>query len=115
MYEENEISLKELILVLINEKKLIALITATFTVFAIVITLLMPKVYETESQIVFSIPESSISRFGTFVFPSQNVNDYISLLNSQDVKNEVAMLLILNLQVVLMLKLVSIKTINMSV
>lgn len=93
MYEENEISLKELILVLINEKKLIALITAAFTIVAIVITLLIPKAYETESQIVFSIPESDNSRFGTFVFPSQNVSDYISLLSSQDVKNEVASLL----------------------
>lgn len=90
MYEENEISLKELILVLLNQKKLIALITLGATVLAIVISLLMPNVYEAQSQIVFTIPEENVSRFGTYVFPSQNVADYLPLLNSLEIKNEVA-------------------------
>ena len=93
MIEENEISLKELILILLNEKKLIAIITATFTILAIIVTLMLPKVYETQSQIVFSIPESSSSRFGTFAFPSQNIADYLPLLTSDEVKNEVASIL----------------------
>ena len=93
MIEENEISLKELILILLNEKKLIAIITATFTILAIIVTLMLPKVYEAQSQIVFSIPESSSSRFGTFAFPSQNIADYLPLLTSDEVKNEVASIL----------------------
>lgn len=90
MYEENEISLKELILVLVKEKKLITVITLGITMIAIVVSLLLPNVYEAQSQIVFSVPETFGSRFGTFVFPSQNVADYIPLLDSLEVKNEVA-------------------------
>lgn len=90
MNEENEISLKELILVLLNQKKLIALITLGATVLAIVVSLLMPNVYEANSQIVFTIPEAKGSRFGTYVFPSQNIADYLPLLDSLEVKNEVA-------------------------
>lgn len=96
MYEENEISLKELVMVLIKDKKLIAVITLGVTLLAIIVSLLMPSVYEAQSQIVFSIPESVGSRFGTFVFPSQNVADYTPLLDSLEVKNEVKNKLELN-------------------
>lgn len=88
-----EISLKELILVLINEKKLIATITAISTIIAIIFTLMLPKTFEASSQIIFSVPENAGSRFGTFVFPSQNITDYTPLLNSLEVKNEVAKVL----------------------
>ena len=88
-----EISLKELILVLINEKKLIASITAISTIIAIIFTLMLPKTFEANSQIVFSIPSENKSRFGTFVFPSQNVSDYLPLLSSLELKNEVAQVL----------------------
>lgn len=90
MYEENEISLKELLVVLMNQRKLIGLITIAVTSLAIVFSLLMPNVYEAQSQVVFTIPESEGSRFGTYVFPSQNVADFIPLLDSLEVKNEVA-------------------------
>lgn len=96
MYEENEISLKELLIVLFNQRKMIGLITIVATSLAIVFSLLMPNVYEAQSQLVFSIPESDGSRFGTYVFPSQNVADFIPLLDSLEVKNEVAVKLELN-------------------
>lgn len=89
MYEENEISLKELILVLVSEKKLIAAITFGTTIIAILISFLLPNVYEAHSQIMFTIPSAAGSRFGTFVFPSQNVADYVSILDSLEIKNEV--------------------------
>jgi len=90
MYEENEISIKELILILLKEKKLIAFITATCTVLAIIITLSLPKIYQTQSQITFNLPTENISRFGTYSFPSQNIADYLPLLTSDEVKNDVA-------------------------
>lgn len=90
MYEENEISLKELILILLNEKKLIAIITVSFTVLAIFVTLMLPKVYETQSQINYNLPVNNETRFGAFIFPSQNIADYLPLLTSDEVKNEVA-------------------------
>ncbi len=90
MYEENEISLKELILVLLKEKKMIGVITFGFTLLAIFFSLLIPNVYEAQSQLVFTIPESDTSRFGSFDFPSQNVADYLPLLDSLELKNEVS-------------------------
>ena len=90
MHEENEISLKELLVVLLNQRKLIGLITIAVTSLAIIFSLLMPNVYEAQSQVVFSIPESDGSRFGTYLFPSQNVADFIPLLDSLEVKSEVA-------------------------
>lgn len=90
MFDENEISIKELILVLLKEKKLIAIITTTFTVLAIIVTLMLPKVYETQSQINYNLQVNSETRFGTFIFPSQNIADYLPLLTSDEVRNEVA-------------------------
>lgn len=90
MHEENEISLKELLVVLLNQRKLIGLITIAVTSLAIIFSLLMPNVYEAQSQVVFSIPGSYGSRFGTYLFPSQNVADFIPLLDSLEVKSEVA-------------------------
>lgn len=93
MNEENEISLKELILILINDFKMIVTITAVFTILAIIVTFSMPKVYQTQSQISFNIPVESVSRFGIYKFYSQNIADYLSLLKSDEIKNEVANLL----------------------
>ena len=89
MYEENEISLKELIMVLIKEKKLILFLTFGATFIALIVTLLLPSTFEAQSQLVFTIPKSYESRFGLYEFPSQNVADYLPLLDSMDLKNEV--------------------------
>lgn len=89
MYDENEISLKELIMVLIKEKKLILLLTLGITFIALVVTLLLPSTFEAQSQLVFTIPKSYESRFGIYEFPSQNVADYLPLLDSAELKNEV--------------------------
>lgn len=91
MYEENEISIKEIILIFINNRKLIAVITSFFTIAAVIVTLSFPKSYETQSQIVFNLPISNESRFGTYYFPSQNITDYLTLLSSGEVRNEVAL------------------------
>ena len=90
MNDENEISLKELILILMNQRKLIVLFTLGATLIAIIVSLMMPNVFEAQSQLVYSIPESRSSRFGTYFFPSQNVADYITLLDSLELRSEVA-------------------------
>lgn len=90
MYEENEISLKELILILIKDFKIIVTITAIFTIISIIVTFSLPKVFQAQSQISFNIPVESVSRFGTYTFSSRNIADYLSLLKSDEIKNKVA-------------------------
>lgn len=90
MLDDKEISIKELILILLKEIKLIAIITFLFTIIAIFVTLSLPKIYQTQSQITFNLPSENISRFGTYSFPSQNIADYLPLLSSEEVKNDVA-------------------------
>jgi len=52
MYEEDEIDLYELWLTLKKRKKLICLVTAAITVAAIIISLLLPKVYKTNTTLM---------------------------------------------------------------
>lgn len=90
MLDDKEISIKELILILLKEIKLIAMITFIFTLISIFVTLSLPKIYQTQSQITFNLPTENISRFGTYSFPSQNIADYLPLLSSEEVRNDVA-------------------------
>lgn len=89
MNEGNEISLKELILILLHDFKNIIVVTFTFTILAIIVTLSLPKTYQAQSQITFNLPLVNSSRFGEYTFSSQKVSDYLTLLYSDEVKNEV--------------------------
>jgi len=53
------------------------------------VTLSLPKTYQAQSQITFNLPLVNSSRFGEYTFSSQKVSDYLTLLYSDEVKNEV--------------------------
>lgn len=86
--EYEEISLKELIIILIKGWKWIVSVTLITTLAAIVFTLgFKPVLYESNSSFNIILPSSVETQFGTYNFPSTNVNDYISLLTSDSVIN----------------------------
>lgn len=86
--EYEEISLKELIIILLKGWKWIVGVTLATTLAAIVFTLgFKPVLFESNSHFNIKIPTSVETQFGTYSFPSTNVNDYINLLTSDTVIN----------------------------
>jgi capsular polysaccharide biosynthesis protein len=84
-YEE-EISLKELILILIKNLKIILICTAMALVIALVYLFGIAKpVYESSVSGIISIPQTIESKFGTYTFPSINKMDYINIVTSHEV------------------------------
>lgn len=85
-----EISLKELIIILINGWKWIVGVTLATTLAAVIFTLgFKPVLYESNSSFTISIPASIQTQYGVYNFPTTNVNDYISLLTSESVLERV--------------------------
>lgn len=82
---KDELSLKEIINILVNNVKLIAGITVSFLVIAILYLSLVAKpVYESSISGYINIA-NAISEFGEFPFPSEQPADYLRALNSCDV------------------------------
>lgn len=85
-YYEDEIDLRELIMVLWNRKKMIisltlivALIAGLFSKFVI------SPVYDTKLNIVISMPEKYNTRYGEYMLPISTNQQYINLIKSNDV------------------------------
>lgn len=88
--EYEEISLKELIIILIKGWKWIVSLTLITTLAAIVFTLgFKPVLYESNSSFNIILPSSVETQFGTYNFPSTNVNDYIVNLKDNEVLKSV--------------------------
>ena len=89
-YENDEISLKELIQSIWDERKLISLITAVVVLISAVYTFFIATpVYEATSELMIQTPKDVATRFGTYTFPSENINDYIQYIYSNDVVDKV--------------------------
>lgn len=89
--EYEEISLKELIIILLKGWKWIVGVTLATTLAAVIFTLgFKPILYESNSSFTLSIPASIQTQYGVFNFPTTNVNDYISLLTSEPVLKRVS-------------------------
>ncbi len=89
-YDYDEISLKELIMSIWSERKLISLITAGCLLISIIYTFFIASpVYESTSELMIKTPTTVATRFGTYEFPSQNINDYIQYIYSNDVMDRV--------------------------
>lgn len=89
-HEYNEISLKELIMTLINERRVIAIITlATLFLSAIFTFLIVSPKYEATSELIIKTPTPVETRYGIYSFPSENINDYIQYIYSNDVVDKV--------------------------
>lgn len=89
-YENDEISLKELIQSIWDERKLISLITVVVVLISAVYTFFVATpVYEATSELMIETPKDVATRFGTYTFPSENINDYIQYIYSNDVVDKV--------------------------
>lgn len=83
---DDEISLKELIMTLINGWKTILICTAIIMAVALVYILGIAKpVYESSISGVINIPETAESKYGTYTFPSDNKLDYLNVVTSYEV------------------------------
>ena len=85
-YYGDEIDLKEIIMTLWKRKKMIiafilivAILSALFSMF------ILSPVYETKLNIVMSMPEVYYTRYGAYKLPITTNEQYISLINSNDV------------------------------
>lgn len=85
-YYEDEISLKELIMALVKNWKLIVAITlACFLIASGYVFLVADEVFETTLEGTISIPENSSTRYGTYSLPTTNKMDYLNMIKSNSV------------------------------
>lgn len=85
-----EISLKELIILLIKGWKWIVSTTIITTVLALIFTLgFKPVVYESNSHFNINIPTSVQTPFGVYTLPSTKVADYTVYLATDEVLRDV--------------------------
>jgi len=83
---EDEISLKELLMTIWNGRKLIAIITIIALLLTSVYTFgVADEQYEATSELIIRTPSAVTTRYGTYTFPSDNINDYIQYIYSNDV------------------------------
>jgi len=88
--EYDEISLKELILNIWNERVLIILITSLVLIATIFYTfVVITPAYKSATELLIKSPESVGTRYGTYSFPTGNINDYIQYINSNAVVDKV--------------------------
>lgn len=87
---ENEISLKELIMTLYNQRKLIVVITAFCVVFTLVYSFfIMSPIYEASSEALVNAPATVETRYGTYEFYTENASDYAQYALSDEVLDRV--------------------------
>ncbi|MDF2801517.1 MAG: capA [Anaerocolumna sp.] len=83
---EDEIDLRELILALWRQKAIIISMTLVFTIVAGIFAMFIKApVYETNLNIVISIPETYVTRYGEYKLPISSNGDYFKLIKSNDV------------------------------
>lgn len=85
-YYEDEISLKELIIALVKNWKLIAAITLACVLIASgYLFLVADEVYEATIEGTISVPESASTRYGSYSLPTTNKMDYLNMIKSNSV------------------------------
>jgi capsular polysaccharide biosynthesis protein len=83
---EDEIDLRELILALWRQKAIIISMTLVFAIVAGIFGMFIKSpVYETNMNIVISIPETYVTRYGEYKLPISSNGDYFKLIKSNDV------------------------------
>jgi capsular polysaccharide biosynthesis protein len=90
IHDYDEISLKELIVSIWEERKLIIWVTSLILVATIIYTFVIATpIYKAETELLIKKPEPVQTRYGTYSFPSEYINDYIEYLNSNEVVDRV--------------------------
>jgi capsular polysaccharide biosynthesis protein len=88
MYED-EISLKELIMVLINHWKMIVGITLIAAILGGIYGFVIANPsFESRMEGTISIPESVNTKYGSYPYPSTNTMDYLSVIKSNRVLSQ---------------------------
>ena len=83
---DDEISLKELFIVLWKRKKMIiSIILITAIIAGIFSMFVLSPVYDTKLNIVISMPETYNTRYGEYKLPITSNEQYINLITSNDV------------------------------
>jgi LPS O-antigen subunit length determinant protein (WzzB/FepE family) len=83
---EDEIDLRELILALWRQKIIIISITLVFAIVAGIFGMFIKSpVYETNMNIVISIPETYVTRYGEYKLPISSNGEYVKLIKSNNV------------------------------
>ena len=83
---DDEIELRELIMILWNRKFLIIGITLIFAALAGLFTKAMvAPVYQTKFSVVAKIPETYATKYGDYELPITNSSEYVNLLKSNEV------------------------------
>lgn len=86
---EDEISLKELLTILIQGWKFIAGVVMLGALLAIIYSFMIVKpVYETSTELFMNIPEATSTEVGSYQYPSSNAHDYFELINNAKVVNK---------------------------
>ncbi len=89
-YPQDEISLKELLTNIWNERKLVLLITILVIALAAIYSFFIAKpIYEATSELIIQSPSTASTLYGTYTFPSENPKDYINYIQSNDVAKKV--------------------------
>lgn len=83
---EDEFNLRELIMVLWKQKIVIISVALIIAILAALFSkFILPSVYETNLNIVISMPETYITRYGEYKLPISSNGEYIKLIKSNDV------------------------------
>ena len=109
----DEISLKELILNLIEYKRLIIVITL-ISVFlgGIYAFVIKDEIFEATIEGTILISETATSKYGTFTFPSTLKEDYLNVIKSEEVLSKVKLKLDLQISTEQLRNKISINTIE---
>lgn len=87
----DEIELRDLIMILWNRKIMIIAITLIFALLAGLFTKLMvAPVYSTSFNVVARIPSTYNTKYGEYTLPITSTSEYINLMKSSDVLNQTA-------------------------
>lgn len=85
-YYEDEIDLRELIMALWKRKTMIIAFTLIAAILAALFSMFMiSPVYETNLNIIISMPDTYTTRYGDYKLPITSNEQYINLVNSNDV------------------------------
>ncbi|MCK8061267.1 MULTISPECIES: Wzz/FepE/Etk N-terminal domain-containing protein [unclassified Fusibacter] len=88
--EYDEISLKELIMALWKERRIVIGFTITmFLLAAIYSYFIASPSYETKSVLMIKAPTEEGTRYGTYQFPSRNASDYLQYFYNNDLLEKV--------------------------
>lgn len=87
---EDEISLKDLILTMMNGWKTIAIITLVVVLMVGVYAFFIAdEVYEASVKGTIAITESTPTKYGEYIFPSTNKMDFLNVVKSEEVAQKV--------------------------